>query len=99
MFYAESCRDSTSGNDESLASVEDAPAATLWVGSSTHSCSKVTILDGNSPQKILECFLLCSSHLLCSASVPGFSVEDVEVITTDQEQSSESSTQGTLFEF
>ncbi|XP_028409298.1 JNK-interacting protein 3-like isoform X2 [Dendronephthya gigantea] len=57
---------------------EESSSTTLWIGSSTHSCSKVTVIDGNSPQKILECFVLCSSHLLCIAAVPGVSEDDCE---------------------
>ena len=94
VFYAESCRESSSGNDESILSMDESPSTTLWIGSSTHSCSKVTILDGNCPQRILECFVLCSSHLLCSAAVPGVSEEDFEDLSQEKEQSPEEPEQG-----
>ena len=33
--------------------------------------SKVTVIDANNPADVLESFHVCSSHLLCIASVPG----------------------------
>ncbi|XP_046853151.1 JNK-interacting protein 3-like isoform X2 [Xenia sp. Carnegie-2017] len=80
VFYADSCRESGCVKDTSNAgpSLEESNSATLWIGSSTHSCSKVTVIDGNSPQKVLECFVLCSSHLLCMTAVPAVSEEDFD---------------------
>ena len=43
----------------------------VWICTSTHSISKVTVIDANNPADVLECFHVCSSHLLCIASVPG----------------------------
>ncbi|KAI1729398.1 JNKSAPK-associated protein-1 domain-containing protein [Ditylenchus destructor] len=43
----------------------------IWVCSSNERRSFVTILDANNPNNILECFAVCSSHLLCIASVAG----------------------------
>nr|XP_018903223.1 PREDICTED: C-Jun-amino-terminal kinase-interacting protein 4 isoform X6 [Bemisia tabaci] len=43
----------------------------VWICTSTHSVSKVTIIDANNPADILEAFNVCPSHLLCIASVPG----------------------------
>ena len=43
----------------------------VWICTSTHSISKVTVIDANSPADVLESFHVCSSHLLCIASVPG----------------------------
>jgi hypothetical protein len=43
----------------------------VWICTSTHAASKVTIIDANNPADILESFNVCSSHLLCIASVPG----------------------------
>ncbi|KAB7494570.1 C-Jun-amino-terminal kinase-interacting protein 4 [Armadillidium nasatum] len=43
----------------------------VWICTSTHSISKVTVIDANNPADILESFHVCSSHLLCIASVPG----------------------------
>ncbi len=78
VFYAESCRESSSIKDTNNSSLEECSSTTLWIGSSTHSCSKITVIDGNSPQKVLECFVLCSSHLLCIAAVPGVSEDDFD---------------------
>lgn len=43
----------------------------IWVCSSNEKRSFATILDANNPNNILECFVVCSSHLLCVASVSG----------------------------
>ncbi|XP_066930555.1 C-Jun-amino-terminal kinase-interacting protein 4-like [Clytia hemisphaerica] len=50
--------------------------STVWIGTSTHSCSKVTIIDANNPSVALDQFIVSSSHLLCMASVPGLSKDD-----------------------
>ncbi len=34
----------------------------------------MTVIDANSPADVLESFHVCSSHLLCIASVPGAKV-------------------------
>lgn len=83
MFYAQSCRESSSTKDTNDSCLEDSPPTTLWIGSSTHSCSKITVIDGTSPQKILECFVLCSSHLLCIAAVPGVSEADFDDVARE----------------
>lgn len=89
VFYAESCRESSSSKDTNNSSLEESSSTTLWIGSSTHSCSKVTVIDGNSPQKILECFVLCSSHLLCIATVPGVSEGDCDDNIKENEDSAD----------
>ncbi|PSN35217.1 hypothetical protein C0J52_16889 [Blattella germanica] len=43
----------------------------VWICTSTHAASKVTVTDANNPAVLLESFSVCSSHLLCIASVPG----------------------------
>lgn len=43
----------------------------VWLCTSTHITSKVTIIDANNPAEIINTFHVCSSHLLCIASVPG----------------------------
>ena len=48
----------------------------LWICTSTHAISKVTVIDANSPADVLESFHVCSSHLLCIASVPGAKEDD-----------------------
>ena len=51
----------------------------VWICTSTHAISKVTVIDANSPADILESFHVCSSHLLCIASVPGAKEDDYRV--------------------
>jgi hypothetical protein len=43
----------------------------VWICTSTHASSRVTVIDANNPADVLESFTVCSSHLLCIASVPG----------------------------
>lgn len=43
----------------------------VWICTSTKSTSKAVVIDANQPGNILESFLVCSSHVLCIASVPG----------------------------
>jgi len=51
----------------------------VWICTSTHSISKVTVIDANNPADVLESFHVCSSHLLCIASVPGAKEDDYVV--------------------
>jgi len=51
----------------------------VWICTSTHSISKVTVIDANNPADVLESFHVCSSHLLCIASVPGAKEDDYPV--------------------
>ncbi|KAK3921239.1 C-Jun-amino-terminal kinase-interacting protein 3 [Frankliniella fusca] len=43
----------------------------VWICTSTHKMSRVTVVDANNPADVLKAFNVCSSHLLCIASVPG----------------------------
>ncbi|KFV63677.1 C-Jun-amino-terminal kinase-interacting protein 4, partial [Dryobates pubescens] len=51
-------------NQEELSSL-------VWICTSTHSATKVIIIDANQPGNILDSFIVCNSHVLCIASVPG----------------------------
>ncbi|KAJ7315956.1 hypothetical protein JRQ81_002118, partial [Phrynocephalus forsythii] len=51
-------------NQEDLSSL-------VWICTSTHSATKVIIIDANQPGHILDSFIVCNSHVLCIASVPG----------------------------
>ena len=53
------------------AEAEQLLSSLVWICTSTHSISKVTVIDANNPADVLESFHVCSSHLLCIASVPG----------------------------
>ncbi|XP_065348363.1 JNK-interacting protein 3 isoform X5 [Cloeon dipterum] len=48
----------------------------VWICTSTHTTSRVTVLDANNPADILESFTVCNSHLLCITSVPGAKESD-----------------------
>merc|ERR1719412_3135328 len=55
---------------------EQEKSSHVWICTSTHAISKVTVIDANSPADVLETFQVCSSHLLCIASVPGAKESD-----------------------
>ncbi|XP_076319129.1 C-Jun-amino-terminal kinase-interacting protein 4-like isoform X4 [Tachypleus tridentatus] len=61
---------------------EDNLSSLVWICTSTHSSSKVTVIDANNPADILESFHVCSSHLLCITSVPGAKETDYQVDET-----------------
>ncbi|KAF5271032.1 hypothetical protein FQR65_LT05382 [Abscondita terminalis] len=48
----------------------------VWICTSTHNASIVTVVDANKPAEILNSFGVCSNHLLCVASVPGASGDE-----------------------
>lgn len=75
VFYTESARDQEEGEKDLQ---HDPKVSMVWIGSSTHSCSKVTVVDANYPQNILDCFIVCTSHLLCITPVPGASEGDYQ---------------------
>ena len=56
---------------QEAASADQQLSSLVWICTSTHSISKVTVIDANNPADVLESFHVCSSHLLCIASVPG----------------------------
>lgn len=76
VFYADSAR----GQEEDVSTDPklESKVSMVWIGSSTHSCSKVTVVDANYPQNILDCFIVCTSHLLCITPVPGASEGDYQ---------------------
>ncbi|XP_042658312.1 C-Jun-amino-terminal kinase-interacting protein 4 isoform X2 [Tyto alba] len=51
----------------------------VWICTSTHSATKVIIIDANQPGNILDSFIVCNSHVLCIASVPGARETDYPV--------------------
>ncbi|XP_045464707.1 JNK-interacting protein 3 isoform X2 [Harmonia axyridis] len=48
----------------------------VWICSFTHTASIVTIIDANNPAEILDSFGVCTSRILCIASVPSASSTD-----------------------
>ena len=58
--------------DDVRAVTEDQRLSSLvWIVTSTHSSSRVTVIDANNPGDSLESFHVTSSHILCIASVAG----------------------------
>uniref|UniRef100_A0A8C0H5B6 Sperm associated antigen 9 n=1 Tax=Chelonoidis abingdonii TaxID=106734 RepID=A0A8C0H5B6_CHEAB len=51
----------------------------VWICTSTHSATKVIIVDANQPGNILDNFIVCNSHVLCIASIPGARETDYPV--------------------
>ncbi|XP_026072347.1 C-Jun-amino-terminal kinase-interacting protein 4-like isoform X6 [Carassius auratus] len=43
----------------------------VWICTSTHSSTKVMIMDVTRPDDLLDSFYVCNSRVLCIASVPG----------------------------
>ena len=85
VFYTDSYHDGEAGE------LKEATPSIIWIGSSTHSSSKVTIINANYPQNVLDCFVVCTSHLLCIAAVPGALEADYDSDTANGEEKSDSS--------
>ena len=64
---------------QEAAEAEQLLSSLVWICTSTHSVSKVTVIDANNPADVLESFHVCSSHLLCVASVAGARESDYRV--------------------
>lgn len=60
-------------NQEELSSL-------VWICTSTHSATKVIIIDAVQPGNILDSFTVCNSHVLCISSVPGKSSSSLRTI-------------------
>ncbi|KAM4598180.1 sperm associated antigen 9a [Polymixia lowei] len=50
---------------------QEAMSSRVWVCTSTHSSTKVMVLDASQPSDLLDSFYACNTHVLCIASVPG----------------------------
>ncbi|KAG7269576.1 hypothetical protein CRUP_036768 [Coryphaenoides rupestris] len=48
-----------------------AVSSRVWLCISTHSSTKVLVLDASLPSEQLDSFYACNTHVLCIASVPG----------------------------
>ena len=70
--------------------IKEPARSTVWIGTSTHSCSRITILDANTPSNAIDQFIVCSSHLLCMTAVPGVSERDYDIEDGFNEQSNTS---------
>uniref|UniRef100_A0AAV2KHJ4 RH2 domain-containing protein n=1 Tax=Knipowitschia caucasica TaxID=637954 RepID=A0AAV2KHJ4_KNICA len=54
----------------------DALNSRVWILTSTHSASKVVIIDANQPGSLVDQFNVCNAHVLCISSVPAASESD-----------------------
>ncbi|XP_026133186.1 C-Jun-amino-terminal kinase-interacting protein 4 isoform X7 [Carassius auratus] len=73
----------------------DELSSLVWICTTTHSTSKVIVIDANQPGNILENFFVCNSHVLCITSVPGARETDYpagEELSADGEASKVSCT-------
>lgn len=51
--------------------LQDEISSRVWVCTSTHSSTKVMVLDASQPSDLLDSFYACNTHVVCIASVPG----------------------------
>ncbi|XP_045066763.1 C-Jun-amino-terminal kinase-interacting protein 3-like isoform X12 [Coregonus clupeaformis] len=54
----------------------DTMSSRVWILTSTHSASKVVIIDANQPGSLVDQFYVCNAHVLCISSVPAASESD-----------------------
>uniref|UniRef100_A0A8C9TDH8 C-Jun-amino-terminal kinase-interacting protein 4 n=1 Tax=Scleropages formosus TaxID=113540 RepID=A0A8C9TDH8_SCLFO len=66
VFYSD-----VAGEQEKELRQHEELSSLVWICTSTHSTTKVIVIDANQPANILENFFVCNSHVLCIASVPG----------------------------
>ncbi|XP_074513058.1 sperm associated antigen 9a isoform X9 [Sebastes fasciatus] len=59
------------GEPEKELVVQDETSSRVWVCTSTHSSTKVMVLDASQPSDLLDSFYACNTHVVCIASVPG----------------------------
>uniref|UniRef100_A0A665UGS0 C-Jun-amino-terminal kinase-interacting protein 4 n=1 Tax=Echeneis naucrates TaxID=173247 RepID=A0A665UGS0_ECHNA len=51
--------------------LQDETSSRVWVCTSTHSSTKVMVLDASQPSDLLDSFYACNTLVVCIASVPG----------------------------
>ncbi|XP_045931021.1 C-Jun-amino-terminal kinase-interacting protein 3 isoform X9 [Micropterus dolomieu] len=54
----------------------DTMSSRVWILTSTHTASKVVIIDANQPGSLVDQFNVCNAHVLCISSVPAASESD-----------------------
>ncbi|XP_031423011.1 C-Jun-amino-terminal kinase-interacting protein 3 isoform X12 [Clupea harengus] len=67
----------------------DSMSSRVWILTSTHSGSKVVIIDANQPGSLVDQFNVCNAHVLCISSVPAASENDYpagEIFLEQQQQ-------------
>lgn len=71
--------------------IEQTLSSLVWICTSTRANSEVSVIDANNPADVLESFTVCTSHLLCIASVPGAKESDY-ALNADLNDTAESDT-------
>ena len=56
--------------------LEQRLSSLVWICTNSTNESKVTVIDATNPSNVLESFTVCSSPILCIASVPGATEAD-----------------------
>ncbi|XP_067859401.1 C-Jun-amino-terminal kinase-interacting protein 3 isoform X6 [Heptranchias perlo] len=84
---------SSPDKNKKVHSAEDV-SSRVWICTSTHSTSKIVIIDANQPGTIMDQFIVCNAHVLCITSVPG-DVATVKGGKVNQPQSAEEATEAT----
>ncbi|XP_062422120.1 sperm associated antigen 9a isoform X6 [Pungitius pungitius] len=64
-------KDQEKGEQEKEVILQDEVSSKVWVCTSTHSSTKVMVLDAIQPSDLLDSFYACNTHIVCIASVPG----------------------------
>ncbi|XP_039974722.1 sperm associated antigen 9a isoform X1 [Xiphias gladius] len=64
-------RDQERGEQEKELILQNEMSSRVWVCTSTHSSTKVMVLDASQPSDLLDSFYACNTHVICIASVPG----------------------------
>ncbi|XP_069576908.1 sperm associated antigen 9a isoform X3 [Brachyistius frenatus] len=62
-------KDQEKGEKELI--IQDEISGRVWVCTSTHSSTKVMVLEASQPSDLLDSFYACNTHVVCIASVPG----------------------------
>jgi c-Jun-amino-terminal kinase-interacting protein 4 len=56
----------------------------VWICTSTHAASTVTVIDSKNPADILDSFSVCQTHLLCICSVIGALEKDYALLENSE---------------
>lgn len=56
----------------------------VWICTSTHSASTVTVIDAKNPAEVLDSFPVCQTHLLCICSVIGALEKDYPLLENSE---------------
>lgn len=56
----------------------------VWICTSTHAASTVTVIDAKNPSVVLDSFPVCQTHLLCICSVQGALERDYALLENSE---------------